>query len=268
MFKKPELLSPAGEPESLRGAVNFGADAVYLAAKSFGMRASPANFSFEELKQASDFCHKRGVKLYLTCNIIPRTEDIDALPDFFSAIKECNLDALIIADVGILNAAKRALPDLDIHISTQAGITNHLSANAFYDLGAKRVVLARELSFDEIKIIREKSYPDLEIETFIHGAMCVSFSGRCLLSQYLTNRDPNRGACAQPCRWKYSISEEHRPGQYYDISEEDGGTYILNSKDLCMIQYIDKLVEAGIDSFKIEGRAKSSYYTSVVTNAY
>ncbi len=266
--KRPELLSPAGDPEALFSAVTFGADAVYLGAKSFGMRASPANFSFEQLKQASDFCHSQGVNLYLACNIIPRHEDVEQLPDFFGCVKECNVDAVIVSDIGVLTTAKKIIPDVDIHISTQAGITNHLAANAFYDLGAKRVVLARELSLEEIKILRDKTNPNLEIEAFVHGSMCVSFSGRCLLSQYLLNRDPNRGACSQPCRWKYSLLEERRPGQYFDISEDTNGTYILNSKDLCMISHIDKLVAAGIDSLKIEGRAKSAYYSAVVTNVY
>ncbi len=266
--KRPELLSPAGDPEALFSAVTFGADAVYLGAKSFGMRTSPANFSFEQLKQASDFCHSQGVKLYLTCNVIPRHEDVERLPDFFNCVKECNVDAVIVSDIGVLTTAKKIIPEVDIHISTQAGITNYLAANAFYDLGAKRVVLARELSLDEIKILRDKTNPNLEIEAFVHGSMCVSFSGRCLLSQYLLNRDPNRGACSQPCRWKYSLLEERRPGQYFDISEDTNGTYILNSKDLCMISHIDKLVAAGIDSLKIEGRAKSAYYSAVVTNVY
>jgi len=266
--KRPELLSPAGDPEALFSAVTFGADAVYLGAKAFGMRASPANFSFEQLKQASDFCHSRGVKLYLTCNIVPRYEDVEQLPDFLNCVKKCNLDAVIVSDIGILTTAKKIIPEVDIHISTQAGITNHLAANAFYELGAKRVVLARELSLEEIKILRDKTDPNLEIEAFVHGSMCVSFSGRCLLSQYLLNRDPNRGACSQPCRWKYSLLEERRPGQYFDISEDTNGTYILNSKDLCMVSHIDKLVNAGIDSLKIEGRAKSAYYSAVVTNVY
>lgn len=266
--KRPELLSPAGDPEALFSAVTFGADAVYLGAKSFGMRASPANFSFEQLKQASDFCHRQGVKLYLACNIVPRHEDVEQLPDFFACVKECNIDAVIVSDIGVLTTAKKIIPEVDIHISTQAGITNHLAANAFYDLGASRVVLARELSLEEIKILRDKTNPALEIEAFVHGSMCVSFSGRCLLSQYLLNRDPNRGACSQPCRWKYSLLEERRPGQYFDISEDTNGTYILNSKDLCMVSHIDKLVAAGIDSLKIEGRAKSAYYSAVVTNVY
>ncbi|MBQ4100542.1 MAG: U32 family peptidase, partial [Oscillospiraceae bacterium] len=254
--------------ERLVAAVTYGADAVYLGGKAFGMRAASANFSPDDLKTAVDFAHKNGVSVYLTCNTLPHNDEVEKLPDFFDAAKAAGVDALIISDIGVLMAAKKHLPDMEIHISTQAGIVNYLTANEFYNMGAKRVVLARELSLDEIKQIRDKTPPELDIEAFVHGAMCVSFSGRCLLSSYLIGRDANRGECAQPCRWSYRLVEEKRPDLYFPIEETQKGTYILNAKDLCMIEHIDKLVEAGITSLKIEGRAKSAYYVSVVANAY
>ena len=266
----PELLAPAGDRARLESAVRFGADAVYLGGKTLGMRCAPENFSPEELISAVDFCHKHGVKVYLTCNTLPSCEDVDGLDEYFESVKAANVDAMIIADVGVFFAARRALPDMEIHISTQAGIVNHLTAREFYNLGAKRVVLARELSLDEIKRIRDETPPELEIETFVHGAMCVSFSGRCLLSSYIAGRgrESNRGGCAQPCRWSYTLTEVKRPDEHYPIIEEDHGTYILNAKDLCMMEHLDKLMRAGISSFKIEGRAKSEYYTAIITNAY
>ena len=264
----PELLSPAGDGLRLRYAVDFGADAVYVGGTSFGMRSNPANFDSFQLKEAVDFVHSRGKKLYLTCNTLPRNEEIPELPDFLSYAAEIGVDALIIADMGVLSLAKKYAPNTDVHISTQAGIVNYESARAFYEMGAKRVVLARELTLDEIKSIRDKTPDGLEIETFVHGAMCMSFSGRCILSDYMAGRDANRGDCAQPCRWKYRLTEETRPGIFFPIEEEDGGTYILNSRDLCMIEHIPELISAGINSFKIEGRAKSEYYTAAVTNAY
>ncbi len=264
----PEVLAPAGDFERLETAVHYGADAVYLGGKTFGMRAASANFGPDDLKRAAEFCHNYGVKLYLTCNTLPRNHEIGQLPEFFQASREAGVDALIVADIGILMEAKRLVPEIDIHISTQAGVVNYLTANELYKLGAKRVVLARELSLDEIRVIRQNTPPELEIECFVHGAMCVSFSGRCLISQYMTHRDANRGECSQPCRWKYHLMEEKRPGEYFPIEERDGGTYLYNARDMCMIEHIPELAEAGITSFKIEGRAKSFYYTACTTNAY
>ena len=265
---KPEVLAPVGDFERLNTAIAYGADAVYLGGGQFGMRAAVANFDGDNLKKAVEIAHQNGVKLYLTCNTLPRNNEIDALPDFLRHAADCGVDAFIVADIGALMEAKRVAPQVDVHISTQAGIVNYLTANEFYNLGAKRVVLARELSLDDIRTIREKTPSDLEIECFVHGAMCMSFSGRCLLSQYLVNRDANRGECAQPCRWGYHLVEEKRPGQYFPIFEDEKGSYILNAQDMCMIEHIDKLVDAGITSLKIEGRAKSAYYVAVVTNAY
>ena len=265
---KPELLSPVGDMERLNAALNFGADAVYIGGNEFGMRAAAANFSFDLMKKAVETAHAVGKKIYLTCNTLPTNEEIERMPEYLKNAALCGVDAFIVSDVGVLNLIKNILPDAEVHISTQAGIVNFASANAFYNMGAKRVVLARELSFDEIKKIRDKTPSDLELETFVHGAMCMSFSGRCTISNYLTNRDANRGECSQPCRWQYYLMEQKRPGEYFPVFEEKEGTYILNSKDLCMIEHIDKLCDAGISSLKIEGRAKSSYYVSVVTNAY
>lgn len=263
-----ELLSPAGDMERLKLALKFGADAIYCAGEKFGMRTNPSNFKADELKAAVDLVHANGKKLYLTCNTLPRNNELEALPDYLKYVSEIGVDALIIADMGVLALAKKYAPDVDIHMSTQVGIVNYASANALYDMGAKRIVTARELSLDEIKCIRENTNPNLEIETFVHGAMCMSFSGRCILSDYMVGRDANRGDCAQPCRWKYHLVEETRPGQYFPVNQEDNGTYIFNSRDLCMIEHISELDRAGIDSFKIEGRAKSEYYTAIVTYAY
>lgn len=265
---RPEVLSPVGDFERLNTAIAFGADAVYLGGGQFGMRAAVANFDGENLRKAVEIAHAKGVKVYLTCNTLPTNEEIEALPDFLRHAADCGVDAFIVADIGILMEAKRVAPNVDVHISTQAGIVNYLTANEMYKLGAKRVVLARELSLDAIRTIRDKTPPELEIETFVHGAMCMSFSGRCLLSHYLVNRDANRGECAQPCRWGYHLVEEKRPGQYFPVFEDEKGSYILNAQDMCMIEHIDKLVDAGITSLKIEGRAKSAYYVAVITNAY
>lgn len=264
----PELLAPAGDWERLQSALLFGADAVYLAGQTFGMRAGVANFSEEQMAEAVRLCHEKGVRVYVTVNTLPRNGEVDRLPDTFARLAAIGVDAVIVSDIGVLGIAKRYAPSLEVHISTQAGIVNHAAASAFYDLGAKRVVLARELSLEEIAEIRAKTPAELELEAFVHGAMCMSFSGRCVLSNYLTGRDANRGECAQPCRWSYALMEEKRPGEYFPIQEDGQGSYILNAKDLCMIEHIDRLAEAGIASFKIEGRAKSSYYVSVVTNAY
>lgn len=263
-----ELLSPAGDSERLKLAVKFGADAVYVGGEQFGMRTNPSNFSADELKSAVELVHSENKKLYLTCNTLPRNNEIEALPDYLKYAAQIGVDALIIADIGVLALAKKYAPDVDVHMSTQVGIVNYASANALYDMGASRIVTARELSLNEIREIREKTNPNLEIETFIHGAMCMSFSGRCILSDYMVGRDANRGDCAQPCRWKYHLVEETRPGQYFPVNQDDKGTYIFNSKDLCMIKYLSDLDRAGIDSFKIEGRAKSEYYTAIVTYAY
>ncbi len=267
-MNKLEVLAPAGDMERLGAALQYGADAVYLGRKQFGMRSSPMNFDFDELCQAVRMAHQSGVKVYLTCNTLPRNNEIPFFEKFVREAVDAQVDALIVADIGLLMLIKRYAPDMEIHISTQTGIVNYVTARELYDLGAKRVVLARELSLDEIAEIRAKTPDDLDIEAFVHGAMCVSFSGRCLLSQYLVNRDANRGECAQPCRWGYHLMEEKRPGQYFPVFEDESGTYILNAKDMCMIEHIDKLAEAGVTSLKIEGRAKSAYYVTVVTNAY
>ena len=267
MFK-PELLSPAGDRERLEAAVMYGADAVYLGSTSLGMRAAPQNFNPEQLKSAVELCHGKGIKVYQTCNVLAHNNDLEKLPGIIEGAVEANVDAMIISDMGVLSIVKKLAPQMEIHISTQTGIVNHAAANAMYEMGAKRVVLARELSLEEIAEIRAKTPSDLEIECFVHGAMCVSFSGRCLLSNYFLGRDSNRGECAQPCRWKYAIMEEKRPGFYLPIGEDHSGTYIMNARDMCMIEHIPEMVKAGISSFKIEGRAKSSYYTAVVTNAY
>lgn len=268
MMKRVELLSPAGDMERLELAVKFGADAVYVGGTQFGMRSNPSNFDPAQLQAACKLVHAAGKKLYLTCNTLPRSYELDALPDFLRSARAAGVDAFIIADMGVLAIAKQAAPEVEVHISTQAGIVNYAAANAFYQMGAKRIVTARELSLDEIKMIRDHTPPELEIEAFVHGAMCMSFSGRCILSDYMVGRDANRGDCAQPCRWKYHLMEETRPGQYFPINQEENGTYIFNSKDLCLIEHIPELVAAGVDSFKIEGRAKSAYYTAVVTHAY
>lgn len=265
---KPEVLAPAGDMECLNSAVKFGADAVFLAGNEFGMRTASKNFDNSDLKKAVELAHSHNVKVYVTCNTLPRNSELSRLPEFLSYGQQCGVDAYIIADMGVLELAKKYAPNVDVHISTQAGIVNYGSANAFYNLGAKRVVLARELPLEEIAEIRAKIPGDLEIECFVHGAMCVSFSGRCLISSYMTGRDANRGDCAQPCRWKYHLYEENRQGQYFPVEETDKGTYLYNSRDLCMIEHIPELVKAGISSFKIEGRAKSAYYVSVTTNAY
>lgn len=268
MPNKPELLSPAGDPERLQMAVRYGADAVYLAGKSYGMRAKCGNFSDQELAEAVKFCHENGVKVYVTANVLARTGEIRQMPPFFELCQDIGVDAFILGDLGVFKAAERYAPKVERHISTQMGVVSADTARAWYDMGATRVVLARELSFPEIREIRENIPKELEIEAFVHGAMCVSFSGRCLLSNYLAGRDANHGACAQPCRWKYALVEERRPGEYFNIEEDDNGTYIMNSRDLNMIDHIPELIEAGIDSFKIEGRAKSAYYAACVTNAY
>ncbi|MGN0178671.1 MAG: U32 family peptidase [Monoglobaceae bacterium] len=264
----PELLAPAGDMQRLKSAVKFGADAVYLGGTMFGMRTAASNFTDEMLEEAVSYCHENGVKVYLTCNVLARNNEIKFLPDFLIRAEKAGVDALIISDIGVFEYAKEYAPNTEIHVSTQSGIVNYLTANTFYKMGAKRIVTARELSIEEIREIRQNIPEDMDIECFVHGAMCMSFSGRCLLSNYLVGRDANRGDCAQPCRWKYHITEDTRPGVEFPIVQDNSGTYLFNSKDMCMIEHIPEMVEAGITSFKIEGRAKSEYYVSVITNAY
>lgn len=268
MIKKPEILSPAGDPEKLRYAIRYGADAVYLAGKQYGMRAAAGNFEPEELRQAVLDCHAAGVKCFVTVNVMPRGHELEDLKQYLRQLDDFGVDAIILADLGLLDMAKKYAPHVKIHISTQTSIVNHEAARMYHSLGADRVVLARELSLEEVAAIRAKTPKELEIEVFVHGAMCVSYSGRCLLSNYLTGRDANHGACAQPCRWNYHVVEQSRPGQYMPVEEDERGTYIFNSRDMCMIEHIPDLIKTGVDSFKIEGRAKSFYYTAAVTNAY
>ena len=263
-----ELLSPAGDMERLTMSVLYGADAVYLAGTSFGMRSFAGNFTPEELPKAVAFAHSHGVKVHVTVNTMPRNDEIATLPPYLEQLQDAGVDALIVADMGAFMLAGKYAPKCQRHISTQQSIANYECAQAWYDLGAQRVVLARELSLDEIRTIREKTSKDLEIETFGHGAMCVSYSGRCLLSNYMTGRDSNRGACAQPCRYEYALMEEKRPGEYFPVFEDEKGTYIMNSRDMCTIDHLKDLMDAGIDCIKIEGRAKSAYYAAIVTGAY
>ena len=266
--RKPELLAPAGDMERLKMAVLYGADAVYLAGTSFGMRSFAGNFSPQELPEAVRYAHSHGVKVHVTVNTMPRSGELDALPAHLALLNECGVDALIIADLGVLRIAEKYAPNCECHVSTQVSVANYACAAAWYDLGAKRVVLARELSLEEIRTIRRNTPPELELEVFAHGAMCVSYSGRCLLSNYMTGRDSNRGACAQPCRYQYALMEEKRPGEYFPVFEDEKGTYIMNSRDMCMIDHINDLMDAGVDCLKIEGRAKSAYYAAIVTGAY
>lgn len=268
MTKKPELLSPAGDMEKLKMAVLYGADAVYLAGTSFGMRSFAGNFNDEELPQAVKYAHDHGVKVHVTVNTMPRNNEVDGLPAHLERLDDAGVDALILADLGAFTLAGKYAPHCQRHISTQQSIANYACATAWHELGAQRVVLARELSLDEIREIRARVPKELEIETFAHGAMCVSYSGRCLLSNYMTGRDSNRGACAQPCRYQYALMEEKRPGEYFPVFEDEKGTYIMNSRDMCMIDHLDDLMDAGVDCLKIEGRAKSAYYSAIVTGAY
>ena len=266
--RKPELLAPAGDMERLKMAVLYGADAVYLAGTDFGMRAFAGNFTPEELPQAVDYAHAHGVRVHCTINTMPRNEEIARLPEHLERLNDAGVDALIAADLGTFTLAGRYAPRCRRHVSTQASVCNYETAWAWHDLGASRVILARELSLEEIRTIRDRTPPDLELEAFVHGAMCVSYSGRCLLSNYMTGRDSSRGACAQPCRYHYALMEEKRPGEYFPIEEDGQGAYILNSRDMCMIDHLDDLCDAGLSSLKIEGRAKSAYYAAIVTGAY
>ena len=268
MREKIELLAPAGDMERLKMAVAYGADAVYLAGNTFGMRSFAGNFSPEELAAAVELCHGKGVRVHVTCNTMPRNDEAARLPEWMEYLSDVGVDAVILADVGVLSQAKKYAPNVECHISTQASIVNYISAQAWYDLGANRIILARELSLDEIREIRAKAPKELEMEAFAHGAMCVSYSGRCLLSNYMTGRDSNRGACAQPCRYQYALVEEKRPGEFFPVYEDEKGTYIMNSKDMCMIDHVGELMDAGLDSLKLEGRAKSAYYAAIVTGAY
>lgn len=265
-MKKPELLAPAGNMEKMEYALAYGADAVYLSGKEYGLRAFADNFEREEIALAVKKAHQNNAKAYITVNIFPKNSDLNDLPNYLRYLRSISVDAIICADPGIIDFARKHTPDLPIHLSTQANTTNWASADFWKNIGIKRIVLARELSLQEIIEIRERSA--IEIETFIHGAMCMSYSGRCLISNYLTGRDANKGECAQPCRWNYSLCEERRPGEHYPIFEDERGTYIFNSQDLCLINYIPQLIESGIHSFKIEGRMKSSFYVATVVKAY
>ncbi|MDQ2086918.1 U32 family peptidase [Herbivorax sp. ANBcel31] len=267
-MKKVELLAPAGSLEKLKMAIIYGADAVYLACKEFGLRAFADNFTDEDLKEGIKFSHDRGKKVYLTMNIFPHNEDIEGMPRFIEKVNSLGVDAIILSDPGVFSLVKEIAPEMKIHLSTQANNTNWVSAKFWHQNGVKRIVLARELSLKEIKQIREKLPEDLELEMFIHGAMCISYSGRCLLSNYMADRDSNRGLCAHPCRWKYYLMEEKRPGEYLPVMEDERGTFIFNSKDLCMIEYLPDIIDSGVTSLKIEGRMKSSFYVATVVKAY
>ena len=266
--RKVELLVPAGSLEALKVAVDYGADAVYIGGQAYGLRAKADNFSIEEMKKAVKYAHAKNAKVYVTANIFAHNYDIEGMKAYFEQLKDTGVDAVLVSDPGIFMLAKETMPDMELHISTQANNTNYLTYNFWYNMGAKRVVTARELSLVEIKQIREHIPEDMEIESFMHGAMCISYSGRCLLSSYFTGRDANRGACTHPCRWKYHIVEETRPGEYMPVNEDDRGTYIFNSKDLCMIEHIPEMIDAGIDSFKIEGRMKTALYVATVARTY
>ena len=267
-MRELELLIPAGSLDVLKTAVIYGADAVYIGGEAFGLRAKAKNFTKEDMKEGIAFAHERGVKVYVTANILAHNEDLPGVEEYFEEMKEVRPDALIISDPGVFAIARKILPDMELHVSTQANNTNYGTFLFWYNQGAKRVVTARELSLKEIKEIRDRIPEDMEIETFIHGAMCISYSGRCLLSNYFVGRDANQGACTHPCRWKYSVVEETRPGEYMPVYENERGTYIFNSKDLCMIEHIPEMIEAGIDSFKIEGRMKTALYVATVARTY
>lgn len=265
---KPEVLAPAGNLRGLKTAVDFGADAVYCGGKAFGMRSAPKNLSLEDFEEGARYAHERGARVYVTCNILPRNGEVEAMRDYIGQLKDTGVDALIVTDIGVLMAARRIAPHLELHVSTQAGVTNYGAANALYELGARRVVLARELDLQAVRDIRANIPDDMDVECFVHGSMCMAFSGRCLISNYLTGRDGNHGECAQPCRWKYSLVEEKRPGQVFPLEETSEGTYLFNSQDMCMMGHLDELIDSGATSLKIEGRAKSAYYIAAMTNAY
>lgn len=266
--RKPEVLAPAGNLRGLKTAVDFGADAVYCGGKAFGMRSAPKNLSLEDFEEGSRYAHERGARVYVTCNILPRNGEVEDMCAYIGQLKDTGVDALIVTDIGVLMAAHRIAPELELHVSTQAGVTNYLAANALYELGARRVVLARELDLQAVRDIRANIPDDMDVECFVHGSMCMAFSGRCLISNYLTGRDGNHGECAQPCRWKYSLVEEKRPGQVFPLEETREGTYLFNSQDMCMMEHLDDLIDSGATSLKIEGRAKSAYYIAAMANAY
>ncbi|NBI06707.1 peptidase U32 family protein [Senegalia massiliensis] len=267
-MKDIELLAPAGDLEKLKMAINYGADAVYLGGEEFGLRAKAKNFSIDEIKSGVQYAHERDKKVYITLNIIPHNEDLEGLEKYILDLEKANVDAFIVADPGVFSIVKKVVPNMEIHLSTQANTTNYSTANFWHQQGVKRIVVARELSLEEIENIKNNTLDTLDIEAFVHGAMCISYSGRCLLSNYMVGRDANRGECAQACRWKYNLVEEKRPGEYYPVYEDDKGTYIFNSKDLCMIEHLPKLIDSGVKSLKIEGRMKSSYYVATVIRSY
>lgn len=268
MNEKPELLAPAGDIERLKIAVLYGADAVYMGGEMYGLRAKAKNFSKEQMQEGINFAHERGVKVYITANIYAHNDDFQGMAEYFQEVEEMGADALIISDLGVFAVAKEAVPNMEIHVSTQANNTNYKAAKMWYQMGAKRIVMARELSFAEVEEVRKEIPEDMDIEAFVHGAMCISYSGRCLLSNYMTNRDANQGACSHPCRWQYHLVEEQRPGEYMPIEENERGTYIYNSKDLCMIDFIPEILECGIMSLKLEGRMKTPFYVGTVVKAY
>lgn len=265
---KIELLAPAGDLERLKIAIIYGADAVYIGGEIFGMRTAAKNFSKEDMLEGVRFAHERGKRVFVTINIIPHNEDFEHLPEYLKELEEIGIDAVILADPGVLSVVKEVIPNMEVHLSTQANNTNYMSAKFWYNQGIKRVVMAREMSFDEIAEIRANTPENMDIEAFVHGAMCISYSGRCLISNYMTGRDANRGSCAQSCRWQYHLVEEKRPGEYFPIYEDERGTFFFNSKDLCMIEYIPQIIESGIYSLKIEGRMKTAYYVASVVRAY
>ena len=267
-MNKPELLAPGGNLEKLKIAILYGADAVYIGGEAYSLRVAADNFSLDDMKEGLKFAHDRGKKVYLTANILPHNSDIAEFEKFITEVRPLGFDGILVADLGIFDMVQKLAPEIPIHISTQANNVNYMSARKWYEMGAKRVVLAREMSFEEIREIREKTPADLELEAFVHGAMCISYSGRCLLSNYLTHRDSNRGACSHPCRWNYSLQEQTRPGEYMDVFENERGSFIFNSKDLCTIRHIPELVKSGISSFKIEGRVKSEYYVASIIKIY
>lgn len=268
MRRKPEVLAPAGNLRGLKTAVDYGADAVYCGGKAFGMRSAPKNLSLEDFEEGARYAHERGSRVYVTCNVLPRNDEVEALRAYLGQLKDTGVDALIVSDIGVLMMARQVAPNLELHVSTQAGVTNYQAANALYELGARRVVLAREMDLQAVRDIRARIPDDMDVECFVHGAMCMAFSGRCLFSNYLTGRDGNHGECAQPCRWKYSIVEEKRPGKYYPIEQTEEGAYLFNSQDMNMLAHIDALIDSGATSLKIEGRSKSAYYIAAMTNAY
>lgn len=266
--RRPEVLAPAGSLRSLKTAIDFGADAVYCGGKEFGMRSAPKNLSMDDLKVGAAYAHERGARVYVTCNVLPHNSEVEDIKTYIAHLAATGIDALIVTDIGVLMAAHSIAPQLELHVSTQAGVTNYLAANALYELGARRVVLARELDLQAIRDIRANIPEDMDIETFVHGSMCMAFSGRCLISNYMNGRDANHGECSQPCRWKYSVVEQKRPGQFFPVEENDEGTFLFNSQDMCMLEHVDDMIDAGASSLKIEGRAKSAYYVAAITNAY